>query len=70
VRRTFLVDEEAQATTEYVLILAVMVSLGILIVRDLIKPVLTQFTDKISKLINEQLFKDGGSMHQSPFKAP
>lgn len=66
--RSFLVDERAQATTEYVLILAVLVSLAILLVRDLIRPVLSQFTDTLSKTITEKMFKDGKSMHRSPFK--
>ena len=43
-------DEDAQATTEYVLILAVLVSLAILLVRDLIRPILAQFTDNLSKI--------------------
>jgi len=66
----FFADEEAQATTEYILILAVLVSLAILLVRDLIRPILAQFTDNLSTIITEQLFKDGGSMHRSPFKGP
>lgn len=68
--RGFLADEEAQATTEYILILSVLVLLAILLVRDLIRPILTTFTDSLSKIITEELFKDGGSMHRSPFKAP
>ncbi len=66
----FLADEDAQATTEYVLILAVLVSLAILVVRDLIRPALARLTDSISKMINEQLFNSSDSMHHSPFKGP
>jgi hypothetical protein len=66
----FLVEDEAQATTEYVLILAVLVSLAILLIRDLVRPVLSAFTDRISKIITDQLFKDGGAMHRSPFRPP
>lgn len=68
--RRFLGDEAAQATTEYILILSVLVLIAILVVRDLIRPVLAAFTDSLSKIITEQLFKEGGSMHRSPFKAP
>ena len=68
--RSFFVEENAQATTEYVLILAVLVSLAILLVRDLIRPILARFTDSLSNAINEQMFKGGSSMHRSPFKGP
>lgn len=64
----FLHDEEAQATTEYILILAVLVTLAILVVRDLIKPAMKFTTDHLTDAINTKLFKEGGSMHQSPFK--
>lgn len=68
--RAFLADERAQATTEYVLILAVLVTLAILVVRDLIRPILARFTDSLSKAITDKMFKDGGTMHQSPFSPP
>lgn len=68
--RRFFADETAQATTEYILILAVLVSLAILLIRDLIRPILTQFNDSLSKAITEKLFKDEGTLHRSPFKAP
>ncbi|MBS1961498.1 MAG: hypothetical protein JST04_04735 [Bdellovibrionales bacterium] len=68
--REFLADEKAQATTEYVLILAVLVTLAILVVRDLIRPILARFTDSLSKTITEKMFKDGGTMHTSPFSPP
>jgi Flp pilus assembly pilin Flp len=66
----FLFDEEAQATTEYILILAVMVTIAIVVVRDLIKPVLEAFRSTISKSITDQMFRDSKGMHQSPFKKP
>ena len=61
-------DENAQATTEYVLVLSVLVALALLLVRDLIRPILSQFTDSLSKIIEEKMFKDRATMHQSPFR--
>jgi Flp pilus assembly pilin Flp len=68
--RLFFADEDGQATTEYILILAVLISLAILLIRDLIRPIMARFTDDLSKIITERLFKNGGNMHRSPFRAP
>jgi hypothetical protein len=62
-------DDEAQATTEYVLILAVVVGIAILVARELVGPALKALTDGISRLIEEKMFKPD-SMHRSPFRPP
>ena len=62
----FLRDEKAQATTEYILILAVLVSIAILLIRDLIRPTLDRISTSLTKRIDE-LFKPG-AMHRSPFR--
>lgn len=66
----FFTDEDAQATTEYVLILAVLVTLAILVTRDLIRPVFSRFSENLTRIINEELFNDGAGMHRSPFRPP
>jgi len=66
----FFADEDAQATTEYVLILAVLVTLAILVTRDLIRPVFAHFSENLTRIINEQFFNGGPGMHQSPFRPP
>ncbi len=65
--RSFFAEEDAQATIEYVLVLAVIVSIGIILVRDLIKPILGAFTDSLSESIEKGMFNPD-RMHQSPFK--
>ena len=67
IRGRFWQEEEAQATTEYVLILAVLVSIAILLIRDLIRPVVDRLGDSLSKQI-ESMFQPGEAMHRSPFK--
>jgi len=61
----FIHDENAQATTEYVLILAVIVSIAILLVRDLIQPVLARMNATLTRAI-EKMFNPA-TMHRSPF---
>jgi Flp pilus assembly pilin Flp len=63
----FVRDTSGQATTEYVLILAVIVTIALLVIRDLVQPLLARFTESISKTIEEKMFKPG-SMHKSPFR--
>jgi Flp pilus assembly pilin Flp len=67
--RRFFRDESAQATIEYVLILSVLVAIALLLIRDLLRPILTRFTDNLSQAIEERMFKPG-SMHRSPFQSP
>lgn len=65
--RSFLVDEDAQATIEYVLIVSVLVLIAILLIRDLIRPLLDKLTAGISEALKDGMFKPG-SMHRSPFR--
>ena len=65
--RRFHVDESAQATIEYVLILSVLVTIAILLIRDLVRPVIDRLSDSLNQIIEEKMFKPG-SMHRSPFK--
>lgn len=62
----FLTEDSAQATTEYILILSVLVGIAIVLVRDLIRPVFAKLTDTLSKMVEEKMFQPG-SMHRSPF---
>lgn len=57
----FLKSEEAQATTEYMLILSVVATLLIALVNKLIKPAFAKLSDSISNSIQKQLF--GMDMH-------
>lgn len=61
----FIHDENAQATTEYILILSVIVMIAILLVRDLIQPVLTRMNAALTQAI-EKMFNPA-TMHRSPF---
>lgn len=65
--RRFLFEEDGQATTEYVLILAVLVSIAILLIRDLIRPLVDRMGETLSKQI-ESMFQPGEAMHRSPFR--
>lgn len=65
----FLKEEGAQATTEYVLLLSVLVGIAILIVRELVAPGLKALGGWITDLIERKMFRPG-SMHQSPFRMP
>lgn len=65
--RRFVEEEVAQATTEYVLILAVLVSIAILLIRDLIRPLVDRLGESLSNQI-ESMFEPGEAMHRSPFK--
>ncbi len=63
----FLRDESGQGATEYVLILAVLVSIALLLVRDLIRPILAAFTDSITEAIEGGMFNPD-AMHTLPFR--
>ncbi|MBC7387272.1 MAG: hypothetical protein H7301_14055 [Cryobacterium sp.] len=66
--RNFVDEESAQATIEYILILAVLVTIAILLVRDLIRPVMTRLSESIQSMVSDKMFKSGPAMHRSPFK--
>lgn len=65
--RLFFHDENGQATIEYILILAVLVMIAILLVRDLIRPVLTRMNAVITEAMEKGMFKPE-TMHRSPFR--
>lgn len=65
--REFYFEEDAQATTEYILIVSVLVLIAILLVRDLIRPLIAKMTSTLTDLIEKRMF-NSDSMYRSPFK--
>jgi Flp pilus assembly pilin Flp len=64
--KVFLRDEEGQAATEYILILSVLVTIALLLLRDLVRPLLERLSQSMDERI-ERMFEPG-SMHRSPFR--
>lgn len=57
----FFDQEEAQATTEYILMLSISVALVVAVIKRLIKPYYQKLAENLTKRIDQQLF--GGDMH-------
>lgn len=57
----FMDDEEAQATTEYILMLSIVTSFAVLIIKNLIKPAMKKLTGAVSKQLNNLLL--GADLH-------
>ena len=55
-------SEEAQATTEYIMILAMAVSFVVLVTRNLLKPFFLKYSTKLAKSFDDRLFSPA-SMH-------
>ncbi len=67
--RKFYRSESAQATTEYVLMLAVALMLFTIIVRGFVQPWVKKLTAFLEGKIKDELFKTSGdAMHRFPFK--
>lgn len=56
-------DELAQTTTEYVLMISIVLGVALLVIRDLVQPVMKLINEQISKQIEDRLFKPG-SFHR------
>ncbi len=62
--RHLLGGESGQATTEYILVMAISVSLGLLIIKQLLKPVIEKMTATLNKMIEKGLTK---GLHDAKF---
>ncbi len=62
----FYKEELAQTTTEYVLIIAIVLGIALLVIRDLVQPVMKWVNERISEQIEKRLFKPG-SFHRVSF---
>jgi Flp pilus assembly pilin Flp len=54
-------DEEGQASTEYVLMLSIVVSLTLFVVKNFIKPTFEKLSRVLSNTLQNQLF--GANLH-------
>ena len=65
--RQFLIDlsqdDQAQATTEYIIMLSLVVVLAIAILRNFLAPQFKKLNETLVKKLNEGLFQKG-SMHR------
>ena len=52
-----------QATVEYILILFIAVTIGMLVLRDLVKPAVSKLSDHLSRFVGETLF-DSKNFHR------
>ncbi len=68
-RRSLLADDRAQATVEYILIIAVAVGLFLMVWRQFLKPLVASLTGTLQSSFNS-FFASGQSMHTLPFKPP
>jgi hypothetical protein len=57
-------DENAQATTEYILMLSVAISIFLMVYAKLIKPFSKKFQASLAQQFNSLLF--GADLHQFP----
>lgn len=60
-------SETAQATTEYILIMAAVVGLALIVVRNFVKPVFEIVITGMEKKI-EDTFSKGDALHKLPLK--
>lgn len=58
----FLSDEQGQATTEYILMLAMAVSLCLFVIKKFIRPAFEKLSSTLDKIIQRKLF--GANLHQ------
>lgn len=56
-----------QATTEYILILLIAVSLSLFVTRQLLAPAMKRISDGLSKSLESRLFRPG-TLHRFPIK--
>jgi Flp pilus assembly pilin Flp len=59
--KRWVADEDAQATTEYLLMLTMVLVMVVAVVKNLIGPVLSRMGDVVSRSIQNQLF--GANLH-------
>lgn len=61
--RRGIAEESGQATTEYILMLAMMVSLAVMVINKVIRPVIQQLGETLFAQIQAKLFRPG-AMHR------
>jgi hypothetical protein len=64
--KRFCSEEFAQTTTEYVLMIAMVLGMALLVIRDLVQPVIKWVGERISEQVESRLFKPG-SFHRMSF---
>ena len=57
-------DEEGQATTEYILILALVVAMLMMVVSKLLRPVFAKMREMLGRQIDQVLFPSGEGLHR------
>ena len=62
--KDFFRDDSAQATTEYILILAIAISFFLMVSVKFIKPFAKKYQANIAKALNARLFQ--GDLHHFP----
>lgn len=60
---SFLEDENGQSSVEYIILLAMIVSILIVFVRKALMPLTAKVVDRMQKQINDRFLK-GDGMHQ------
>ena len=55
---SFLVNEKGQATTEYILMLAISVTLIIVVSKNLVRPILNSLASELGQQIENRLFRN------------
>jgi Flp pilus assembly pilin Flp len=56
-------NEQGQATTEYILVLAVAISLFMIVFNQLLKPFFTQIKTQLTQSFQNRLFSSGNLHH-------
>lgn len=62
-RKWFSRDEKAQATFEYILMIAIAVILAVLVIKNLIVPTFNYLSNRVGDLVQRTLFNQK-NMHQ------
>ncbi|OFZ20566.1 MAG: hypothetical protein A2X94_11115 [Bdellovibrionales bacterium GWB1_55_8] len=65
VSRRIWADESGQATTEYILMVALAVTLALMVIREFIKPVLERMTSSLVEKMERGFF---GNLHHFPLR--
>ncbi len=61
--RDFMCNEDAQSSVEYMLILAMLVSVLMMVIRKYLVPISAKLLDDVGKQINDR-FQKGDGLHQ------
>lgn len=62
----FLSDEDGQATTEYILMLAIAVAAAIVLLNKFLRPSFAKIENSLRRKIESEIFPSGNALHQLP----